>query len=68
MMTKIYVNINGVETEAKGELLQSILDFQAQAELDRQAQEAEREAKAIAKAALLERLGLTEAEAALLIS
>jgi regulator of protease activity HflC (stomatin/prohibitin superfamily) len=46
MMTKIYVNINGVETEAKGELLQSILDFQAQAELDRQAQEAEREAKA----------------------
>lgn len=67
-MTKIYVNINGVETEAKGELLQSILDFQAQAELDRAAKEAEEAEKAIAKAALLDRLGITEEEAKLLLS
>ena len=67
-MTKIYVNINGVETEAKGELLQSISDFQAQAELDRAAKEAEEAEKAIAKAALLDRLGITEEEAKLLLS
>lgn len=41
---------------------------QAQAELDRQAKEAEEAEKATAKAALLKRLGITADEAALLLS
>jgi len=48
--------------------LQAQADAAAQAEADRLAAEAEASEKAIAKAALLKRLGITADEAALLLS
>jgi len=66
-MSKIFVNNNGVNIEATGEVLQDILDFQAKCKLEKSNQEAEAEAKATQKAALLERLGITEDEARLLL-
>jgi len=63
-MTKIYITEDGKRVEATGEALQAILDTQAEAEAMRIA----KEAKAEAKAALLQRLGITAEEAVLLLS
>lgn len=54
--------------EAKGEILKQILTDREKAEADKAQAEAELVAKAEAKAALLERLGITADEAALLLS
>lgn len=67
-MAKIYVTIDGETIEAKGDTLQDILDFQAQHKAQADAIEAEVQAKATAKAAVLERLGITAEEAVLLLS
>ena len=67
-MAKIFVNVDGVDMEAKGEVLQEILDYQAQCKIEADAKLAEAKTKAIAKAALLDRLGLTADEAKLLLS
>jgi hypothetical protein len=67
-MTKIYITEDGNRIEATGEVLQQILDTQAEFENMRIAKEAEEAAKAEAKAALLARLGITAEEAALLLS
>jgi len=67
-MAKIFVNVDGVDIEAKGEVLQEILDYRAKWKAEADAKLAEAEAKAEAKTALLERLGITEDEAKLLLS
>lgn len=70
-ITRVEVNCSTGETSIIELTEAEIADLktaQAKAEADRKAQEAEAEAKALEKAALLERLGLTEAEAALLLS
>jgi hypothetical protein len=70
-LTRVEVNCLTGETSIIELTEAEIADLeaaQAKAEADRKAQEAEAEAKALEKAALLERLGLTEAEAALLLS
>jgi len=67
-MAKIFINVDGVDIEAKGEVLQEILDYQAKCKAEADAKLAEAEAKATAKAALLDRLGITEDEARLLLS
>ena len=56
------------ERDLTAEELQAQAESAAQAEADRVAAEAEAAAKATAKAALLERLGITADEAALLLS
>lgn len=61
-MAKIFVNVDGVDIEAKGEVLQEILDFQAKCKAEEDALKAKAEAKAEAKAAAqakLATLGLT---------
>jgi hypothetical protein len=65
---KIYIAIDDERIEATGQELQDILDYRAKKKLNKEALEAEAQAKASAKAALLERLGLTEDEAKLLLS
>ena len=67
-MTKIYISEDGNRIEATGEILQQILDTQAELEAARIAKEAEEAEKAEAKAALLQRLGITAEEAILLLS
>jgi hypothetical protein len=67
-MTKIYITEDGERKEATGEVLQQILDTQAEFENMRLVKEAEELAKAEAKAALLERLGITADEAKLLLA
>jgi hypothetical protein len=67
-MAKIYITEDGNRVEATGEVLQQILDTQAEFENMRIAKEAEEAAKAEAKAALLARLGITAEEAVLLLS
>ena len=56
------------ERDLTAEELQAHADAQAQYEADRLAAEAEAAEKAIAKAALLKRLGITADEAALLLA
>lgn len=68
MSDKLYTQINDEVIELEGEALQELLNLrnelaQQQAEL-----EAQRLADKEAKEALLERLGITEAEAKLLLS
>jgi hypothetical protein len=68
--TRVEVNcITGevLEIELTDAEVAEMKSAQAQAELDRQAKEAEDAEKATAKAALLERLGITADEAALLL-
>jgi hypothetical protein len=67
-MAKIFVNVDGVDIEATGQVLQDILEYQAKCKAEADAREAEAQVKAAAKAALLDRLGITEAEAKLLLS
>jgi hypothetical protein len=65
---KIYIGIDDQVIEATGQVLQDILDRQAEAKAIKEAQVAEAQTKATAKAALLERLGITAEEAQLLLS
>jgi hypothetical protein len=67
-MTKLFITEDGERIEATGEVLQQILDTQAEFENMRLVKEAEELAKAEAKAALLERLGITADEAKLLLA
>ena len=67
-MTKIYINVDGVDMEAKGQVLQEILDYQAQCKAEADAKSAEAAAQAQAKSALLAKLGITADEAKLLLS
>jgi hypothetical protein len=66
-MSKIYINVDGVNIEATGQALQDILDFQAQCKSEADAKEAEAATKAAQRQALLTRLGITEDEARLLL-
>jgi hypothetical protein len=66
-MTKIYVGIDDQVIEATGDILKEIKQNQADYLIKKANEEAEENAKATAKAALLERLGITAEEAALLL-
>lgn len=69
-MSKIYINVDGVNIEATGQALQDILDFQAQCKAEADAIEAKAQAKAAAKLAAeikLQSLGLTAEEAQALL-
>ena len=68
--TRVEVNCTTGETsiiELNDEEVAELEAAQAQAELDRAAKKLEDQAKAEAKAALLEKLGITDAEAKLLL-
>lgn len=62
-----WINIDGERQIATGAALEQILSDIAEAEARTKAEEIERAEKAAAKAALLERLGITADEAALLL-
>jgi hypothetical protein len=62
-----WTNTNGERHIATGDDLKEILDAIAESEARIKAQEIEQAEKAAAKAALLERLGITEVEAKLLL-
>jgi hypothetical protein len=63
-----WVNTNGERHIATGDDLKEILDAIAESEARAKAEEIEQAEKAAAKAALLERLGITADEATLLLS
>jgi hypothetical protein len=65
---KIYIQIDDERIEATGEILKEILDRREKAKLLKESQAAEAEARATQKAALLERLGISEDEARLLLA
>ena len=64
MSDVFYVDIDGVRQEAEGEVLDLILEDKKLAET----KQAEADAKATAKTVLLDKLGITAEEAALLLS
>ncbi len=66
-MSKIYINVDGVDIEATGDALQEILDFQAQCQAEENQRVQALESKAAAKAEVLTKLGLTAEEAQALI-
>jgi hypothetical protein len=66
-MTKIYVGIDDQVIEATGDILKEIKQNQADYLIKKANEEAEENAKATAKATLLERLGITAEEAVLLL-
>ena len=66
-MSKIYINVDGLDIEATGDALQQILDFQAQCQAEENQRVQELEAKAAAKAEVLRKLGLTAEEAQALL-
>ncbi len=59
---KIYVGINDERIEATGELLEEVLQLQAESQAATLRHLNKAQAKAQAKAAILERLGLTQEE------
>jgi hypothetical protein len=63
-----WVNTNGERHVATGDELKEILDAIAESEARAKAEEIKQAEKAAAKAALLDRLGITADEAALLLS
>lgn len=65
--TTYWINIDGERQIATGAALEQILLDIAEAEAKAKAEEAANAEKAAAKAALLERLGITAEEAALLL-
>ena len=65
---KIYITVDDERIEATGEVLEQILLDRENAKQRQIAEAAEAEAKAQAKVALLERLGITEDEAKLLLA
>jgi carboxylesterase type B len=68
MTDKIYVQIDDKKIELTGEALEAFLADRAIIESTRAIAEAEKAKAEIAKAALLERLGITADEAKLLLS
>jgi len=64
---QIFITVNDERIEATGEVLQQIVADRDNAKQKKIADELEAKAKADAKAALLERLGITADEAALLL-
>jgi hypothetical protein len=70
MMTteKIYVGIDDERVEATGKVLEQILLDRQKFEKQEADKKAEAQTKATAKAALLIKLGITEAEAELLLA
>lgn len=66
-MEQIFITVNDERIEATGEVLQQIVADRDNAKQKKIADELEAKAKADAKAALLERLGITADEAALLL-
>ncbi len=68
MNNKIMVNVNGIDRDATPEEIESILVNQANKKVKADAEKADAEAKAQAKAELLERLGITADEAKLLLA
>jgi hypothetical protein len=64
MSDVFYVDIDGIRQEAEGEVLDLILEDKKLAET----KQAEADAKATAKTVLLDKLGITAEEAALLLS
>lgn len=66
-MTKIYITEDGERIEATGQVLQAILDTQAEEQAKKAENDLAAKAKATAKAALLDRLGISADEAALLL-
>ena len=68
MADKMLVSDNGVIREVVGAEKEYLLDTQAQAALLKEQEKAEEAVKAESKAAVLERLGITADEAALLLS
>jgi hypothetical protein len=64
---KIFIGIDDQVIEAKGEVLTNLLAEIAEMKAREEATQAATAAKATAKAALLERLGITAEEAALLL-
>jgi len=67
MSEKIYIGIDNERIEATGEVLDQILKDRVEVAESMASMESEKAAKATAKAALLERLGITADEAALLL-
>ena len=67
-MTKMYIVEDGNRIEATGEVLQNLLDTQAELLAAKQTKEAEEAAKLAAKEAVLAKLGLTAEEAAALLA
>jgi len=65
---KIYVGIDDERIELTGEALEAFIAERAIRLQEAEQRKAEAEAKATAKAALLERLGISEDEARLLLS
>ena len=68
MADKIYIQNDNEKIELTGTALADFLNVQEEIKNAELAKAAEAEAKATAKAALLERLGITAAEAKLLLS
>jgi hypothetical protein len=62
MDNKIMVNINGIDRDATPEEIESILAKQVSEKVKADAEKTKAQAKAQAKATLLERLGLTQEE------
>lgn len=65
---KIFVQIDDERIELKGAELETFLADRAAAQTKKEAYEAEQAAKAVEKAAILERLGLTEDELKVVLS
>lgn len=65
---KIYIGVDNERIEATGKVLEQILSDKEIYIQEKLKKETEIQAKATAKAALLERLGITEAEAKLLLA
>ena len=66
MADKIYIGINNKRVEAKGEVLENLLQAQAEAQAEQSRIEAEQQAKEATKESALAKLaalGLTEDEA-----
>ncbi len=68
MADKIYIQNDNEKIELTGSALADFLDVQKEIREAELAKEAEAETKATAKAALLDRLGITADEAKLLLS
>ena len=64
---KVEIQIGDEITTLKGDELTAFNDMRAELQAEGEARKAEAEAKAIAKAALLEKLGITADEAKLLL-
>ena len=65
---KIFVQIDDERIELKGAELETFLADRAAAQTKKEAYEAEQAAKAVEKATILERLGLTEDELKVVLS